>query len=167
MTIELGISSFECDCGCMIYPPSSISTRAKKKHIEKINLPTTHAKIAKENLLSKKLYDEIQAGLHDDKPNLVRFKGKKYAEGVDEMECIKTLRAEYKTWRDDFVIVKRAEASTKENELNTKVKSVLKTEAEEAITLEAERYEAVYEGSDKVGRVKCPKCGHVLCSWQT
>jgi len=161
MTIELGINSFECDCGCMIYPPVTISTRAHKKHIENIELSITHTKIAKEKLLPEKLYDEIQAGLHNDNPNLVRFKGVAYP------QCIAILRAEYKTWRDDFVIVKRAEAGTKETELKTKAKSVIKTETEDAITLEAERYEAVYEGSDKTGRIKCPKCGKVLCSWKT
>ena len=164
MTIELGIASFECNpdgCGALIYPPSSISTKAQKKHVEKIELPVTHTKISQEKLLTKKVYDEIQAGLHDGEPNLVRFKGVTYG------ECTSTLRAEYKAWRDDFVVVKRAEAGTKETELKTKAKSVLKIETEDAITLEAERYEAVYEGSDKEGRTLCPNCGKELCSWKT
>lgn len=160
MTIELGISSFECDCGSLIYPPALISTRAHKKHIEKIELPITHTAISADKLLSQTIYDETQAGLHDDEPNLVRFKGMTYG------DCISTLRAEYRTWRDDFVIIKRAEAGTKETELKTKAKNVTKTETEEAITLEVERYEASYEGNDNVGRVKCPKCGKVLCSWK-
>ena len=161
MTIEIGILFFKCDCGCMIYPPSSISTKAHKKHIEKIELPETHTKITKEKLLAKNIYDEIQLGLQDTEPNLVRFKGITYG------DCISTLRAEYKIWRDDFIIVKRAEAGTKETEFKSKTKNVTKTETEEAITLEVERYEATYEGSDSVGRVKCPKCGKVLCSWKT
>ena len=160
MTIELGISSFECDCGCMIYPPSLISTRAHKKYIEKIELPITHTKISQGKLLTKNIYDEIQAGLHDDEPDLACFKGMTYG------NCISILRAEYKTWRDDFVIVKRAEAGTKETELKTKAKSVIKTETEEEITIEADRYEAIYEGNDKAGRVKCLKCDKVLCSWK-
>lgn len=118
-------------------------------------------------LLPKKFYDEIQAGLHDDNPNLVRFKGKKYAEGADEIGCIKTLRGEYKTWCDDFVILKRAEAGTKEIEFKKNAKNVTKVETEDAITLEAERFESIYEGTDKQGRTKCPKCGNVLCGWKT
>lgn len=161
MLIELGISSFDCDCRCMIYPPSSISTKLHKKHIEKIELPITHTKIAEEKLLTKKLYDEIQAGLYDSKPDLARFKGKLYA------ECVKIRRAEYKTWRDEFVTVKRAEADTKETELKKNAKNVTKAESEEAITIEAERFEATIEGDEKEGRALCPKCGKELVSWRT
>lgn len=167
MTIDLRISSFECECGALIYPPASISAKAHKKYIEKIELPITHTKISQEQLLPKWLYDKIQLGLYDDIPDLVRFKSKKYAEGIAEIECISIKRAEYKIWRDNYVILKIAEADTRKTELTTKSKSVIKTETEQAITLEFERFEALYEGNDKIGQVKCPLCNMVLCSWKT
>ena len=156
MTIDLGISSFECDCGCMIYPPSTISTKAHKKHIEKIELPSIEPK----SMLNHRTWDDIQSGLHDDNPDLVQFKGMPYA------DCISTLRAEHKTWWDDFVIAKRSEAEARKSELSTKAKTVVKTETKEAITIEAERFEANYEGNDTAGRTVCPECGNVLCSWK-
>ncbi len=161
MVIDLGIAWFECsNCGALIYPPPTISSKGVRKHVRAIELPPPPEKVPEEALMPKWLYDDIQAGKHDANPRLARFRGRKYD------ECIAVLRAEYGDWRDQFIAGRRVEADKLEGELRKKATSVSRRETEDSIVIEAEGFEAVIEGNEMEGRVRCPRCGSVLCEWR-
>lgn len=159
--MDLHIQYHTCNkCGVMISPPSSISTKSKKIHKVEFVYPAKENTLPNEHFMSVTLYNEIQEGLHDDTPNLVRFKSKSHG------QCIGTLRSEYNTYRNTVKNEKATEATNKVNNLTPIAKNVTKTETpDKQITVEAERYESVTEGNESNGLSKCPQCGFVLVSW--
>ena len=160
MTIDLGISHFTCDCGAMICPPNTISTKGHTHHKEITNFPTSLDKITDGALMPEDRFSEIQKGDHDDKPAMARFKGKTYE------DTIAIRKIEYKNWRDAEVIARTTEADNREASLKANAKSVVRTDIDETITLNAERFEAIILGDTTTGRATCPVCGKELCSWK-
>ena len=156
--IDLGIAHFTCDCGAMICPPTTISTKGHPHHKEITNFPTTPDKIMDDMLMSEDTFNEIQNGDHDDKPTLTRFKGKTYK------DIIAIRKVEYKEWRDTKVVDMTTKADNRESSLKANAKSVVRTDTDDAITLNAERFEAIVVG-DTTGYASCPVCGKELCRW--
>ena len=71
----------------------------------------------------------------------------------------------HKKHHDKFVASKNHKADARETELKTKANNVTRSEVDGVITIESERFEALYEGNDIKGRVVCPQCGNELCRW--
>ena len=158
--IDLGIAHFTCDCGAMICPPTTISTKGNTYHKEIINFPTSPDKIPDDALMSEDTFNEIQNGDHDDVSDLAKFKGMSYK------DIITTRRAEYKNWRDAEVISLTAKADDMESSFQANANSVTRTDTDDNITIVAERYEAIIEGDITAGRAICPVCDKELCSWR-
>ena len=155
--MDLGIISHECNqCGAVIYPHNSVSTKGEKIKVEKHPIPKPVENMLDEELMSQSLYNEIQAGVHDNILSLKRFKGKSRKNDV-----IDTLKAEHMSNRN----IRLSEINTKETEIRAKAKSVTRTDTETEITFEAERHLATLEGDENIGQQKCPICGFVLVSW--
>ena len=160
--MDLGIQHQTCNqCGAMICPPTTISTKRHPHHKEIINFPTSPNKISDDALMPKDVFDDIQKGNHDDVPDLARFKGKTHKDSIT------ILKAEYKEWRDTEIITITTKANDAESSLKANAKSVVRTDTDETITLNAERYEAIIEGDTTAGRAICPVCGKELCSWKS
>ena len=160
--MDLGIAFQKCNqCGAMICPPTVISTKGRAHHKEIINFPTSPDKISDDALMPKDVFDDIQKGNHDDVPDLVKFKGKTYK------ASIAIRKTEYKNWRDNKVVAMTTKANDMEASLKANAKSVIRTDTDETITLNAERFEAIIVGDDTAGNASCPVCGKELCRWKS
>lgn len=160
--MDLRILHHECDqCGAMIVPPDLISKRGKKIHKVEFVYPVRENTLPNDAFMTVAPYDEIQEGLHDTEPDLVRFKGKPYG------QCIGTLQSEYASWRNIRKTEMKDEATVVVSELTSIAKNVTEVEIpDEKTTIEAERYESITEGDEHSGVSKCPVCGFVLVSWK-